>query len=534
MKTNCTYLPYDKIAWFSGIAIDYIKANEKLLPFYKYAASTEGIRESIEARKQFPQQRTVLVQELQKQYEGLPLAETLNINIQLLLRENTFTVTTAHQPNIFTGPLYFIYKILHTIKLADVLQKQMPEYNFVPVYYMGSEDADLDELGSINIDGVNYKWNTDQTGAVGRMKVDTAFLQLIVQMQGQLGVLPHGNELLDFFKHTYTKGKTIQQATLELVNYLFGNYGLVVLIPDNDNLKSLFHAVLEKELKEQFSYQAVNATIAALEKNYKVQAGGRALNLFYLKENRRERIEKEADLYRVDALGLNFSEQEILTELNDHPERFSPNVILRGAFQETILPNIAFIGGGGELAYWLELKNVFDAVNIPYPVLLLRNSFLVAEEKWIQKTKELGLSLNDLFQPAFEIMHRIVEARSSNQFALNGELKKVEDLYNQIGLLAGSIDKTLNNHVAALKTKAIKRLQELEKKMLRAEKRKFEAEHRHLEKLKSALFPDNSLQERVENMSIFYAKYGNALIDIILRHSLTLEQQFAILELTPD
>jgi len=319
-----------------------------------------------------------------------------------------------------------------------------------------------------------------------------------------------------------------------LVNYLFGNYGLVVVIPDNANLKSLFHAVLEKELKEQFSYQAVNATIAALEKNYKVQAGGRALNLFYLKENRRERIEKEADHYRVDALGLNFTEQKILIELNDHPERFSPNVILRGAFQETILPNIAFIGGGGELAYWLELKNVFDAVDIPYPVLLLRNSFLVAEEKWIQKTKELGLSLNDLFQPAFDIMHRIVEARSSNQFALNGELKKVEDLYNQIGLLAGAVDKTLNNHVAALKTKAVKRLQELEKKMLRAEKRKFEAEHRHLEKLKSALFPNNSLQERVENMSVFYAKYGNAFIDILLRHSLTIEQQFAILELTAD
>jgi len=144
----------------------------------------------------------VLVQELQKQYEGLSLAETLNTNIQLLLRENTFTVTTAHQPNIFTGPLYFIYKILHAVKLADVLQKQMPEYNFVPVYYMGSEDADLDELGAINIDGVNYKWNTDQTGAVGRMKVDTAFLQLIVQMQGQLGVLPHGNELIEVFKET--------------------------------------------------------------------------------------------------------------------------------------------------------------------------------------------------------------------------------------------------------------------------------------------------------------------------------------------
>lgn len=532
MKANCTYLPYSKTNYFSGIAIDYVNADEKLLPFYKHPVNVEGIRQSIDARKQFPQQRTLLVQELQKQYEGLPVMEAFNTNIKLLLSETTFTVTTAHQPNIFTGPLYFIYKILHTVKLANVLKQQMPEYDFVPVYYMGSEDADLQELGNMNIDGVHYTWNTDQTGAVGRMKVDAAFLQLIAQMQGQLGVLPFGNELIDVFKKIYTKGKTIQQATLEIVNYLFGDYGLVVLIPDNTQLKKLFHEVLEKELKQQFSHKAVGETIAAMEKHYKVQAGGRELNLFYLINDKRERIEKLGDVYKVEALGLNFTDQQILNELKEYPERFSPNVILRGAFQETILPNIAFIGGGGELAYWLELKGVFEVVNIPYPLLLLRNSFLVAEEKWTQKVKELGLSLSELFQPPFEIMRLIVARRSSNQFALNGELKKVEELYEQIAQLAGSVDITLTNHVAALKVKAVKRLHELEKKMLRAEKRKFEAEQRHLEKVRSALFPQNNLQERVENMSLFYSKYGKGFINILLNHSLSLEQEFAILELT--
>ncbi|CAN5473366.1 bacillithiol biosynthesis cysteine-adding enzyme BshC [soil metagenome] len=531
MEANCTYLPYSKTSYFSGITIDYINGDERLHPFYKYPINIDGIKQSIDARRQFPQQKAVLVEELQKQYNGLGLTQAVNDNILLLLNENTLTVTTAHQPNIFTGPLYFVYKILHTIKLANVLKQQLPEYNFVPVYYMGSEDADLDELGTINIDGVSYKWNTNQTGAVGRMKVDAAFLQLITQMHGQLGVLPHGNELIDIFRKVYTKGKTIQQATLEIVNHLFGNYGVVVLIPDNANLKRLFHEVIEKELRQQFSYYAVSETITLMEKHYKVQAGGRALNLFYLKDNRRERIEKEGDVYKVEALGLNFTEQEILTELNNSPERFSPNVILRGAFQETILPNIAFIGGGGELAYWLELKKVFEAVNIPYPVLLLRNSFLVIEDKWAQKTKELGLSASELFKPVFEIMHLIVAARSSNQFALNGELKKVEDLYEQIGKLANAVDKTLKNHVAALKTKAVKRLQELEKKMVRAEKKKFEAEQRHLEKIRSTLFPQNNLQERVENISLLYSTYGKGFIDLLLNHSLALEQEFAVFHL---
>jgi bacillithiol biosynthesis cysteine-adding enzyme BshC len=351
-------------------------------------------------------------------------------------------------------------------------------------------------------------------------------------MKGQLGVLPYGNELIELFANTYTKGKTIQQSTLELVNQLFGVHGLVVLIPDNARLKKIFAPVIKKELTEEFSNKAVASTITALEQYYKVQAAGRELNLFYLKENKRERIEKEDGLYKIKTLNLSFTETEIINELENYPERFSPNVILRGAFQETILPNIAFIGGGGELAYWLELKNVFEAVDIPYPMLILRNSFLVIEEKWLTAIKELGLACKDLFLSLHEIMNRIVAARSSRQFVLNGELKNAEALYNEIAAIAGSVDQTLSQHVAALKTKALKYLHELEKKMLRAEKRKFEAEQRHLQKIKNALFPNNNLQERTENFSLLYSKYGGQFIEQILTHSNALEQQFAIVNIS--
>jgi hypothetical protein len=135
-----------------------------------------------------------------------------------------------------------------------------------------------------------------------------------------------------------------------------------------------------------------------------------------------------------------------------------------GLFQETILPNIAFIGGGGELAYWLELKTVFEAIGVPYPMLLLRNSFLVIEEKWAAKIRELGLTFSDVFLSAHELMNLIVANQSNNRFLLNGELKNTESLYDQIALIAGAIDKTLDQHVAALKVKALKHLRELERK----------------------------------------------------------------------
>ncbi|MEP7318025.1 MAG: bacillithiol biosynthesis cysteine-adding enzyme BshC [Panacibacter sp.] len=528
MEANCTLVSYAQTGYFSKLVIDYLQQNEKLQSFYKHPVSLEGIKAAIHARQQFPQQREVLAQELKKQYEGLPHTSKLDSNIEQLLQPGTFTITTAHQPNIFTGPLYFIYKILHTIKLSDTLKQQLPDYNFVPVYYMGSEDADLDELGSITIDEIKYTWQTKQTGAVGRMKVDKAFISLMGSMHGQLGVLPFGAEIMELFTTVYTTGKTIQQATLELINHLFGEYGLVVVIPDNAALKKLFHSVVEKELTEQFSHKAVQPTLYALDQLYKVQAGGRELNLFYLIDDKRQRIEIKDSVFKVDGLEISFTQEEILVELKEHPERFSANVILRGVFQETILPDIAFIGGGGELAYWLELKNVFEAVNVPYPMLVLRNSFLLAEDKWKQKTEAIGLHLQNLFLSEHELMNKVVAQQSNNHFSLNGELKKVEDLYDQMSLTAANVDTTLQNHVAALKVKAIKRLQELEKKMLRAEKRKFETERNQLHKIKTALFPNNGLQERVENLSGIYGRYGKEIINIFFLHSLSLEQQFAI------
>lgn len=531
MQADCTQIPYQQTGYFSKIATDYLAEAPEIKQFYKHSVNLQGIQEAINARMQFAQNRPLLVSGLQKQYAGIPLSAKLQQHITALGDDNTFTITTAHQPNIFTGPVYFIYKILHTIKLAATLAQQLPAYKFVPVYYMGSEDADLDELGNIAINGRKYTWNTKQTGAVGRMKVDKNFIALIHEVNGQISVEEYGPELVDIFRQCYREGVTIQQATLELVNALFGEYGLVVLIPDNADFKRAFNPVVAKELTEGFSHKAVSETLEELEKNYKAQAGGREINLFYLPTDKRERIEKEGDKYVVKALKLEWTEEDILKELDAHPELFSANVILRGAFQETILPNIAFIGGGGELAYWLELKNVFAAANIPYPVLILRNSFLLIEEQWDKKIQSIGFSYNDIFKPEQELLDIVVERFSDNRFELNGELVRVENAYTEIKELATKIDGTLKDHVEALQAKAVKRLMQLEKKMKSAEKRKFAVELVQIQKIKAALFPNNNLQERVENLSGFYAKHGKEIISLLLEHSLSLEQKFVVLSL---
>ncbi|MEO6538579.1 MAG: bacillithiol biosynthesis cysteine-adding enzyme BshC, partial [Ferruginibacter sp.] len=409
MDTASQFIPYLQTGYFSKIVTDYIAEEQTLRPFYNYPATIEGLKKTIEERKSYPTNRKVLVDELRNQYAPIQITAAVKANIDALLMENTFTVCTAHQPNIFTGHLYFIYKILHTIKLADELKEQIPGYNFVPVYYMGSEDADLEELGEVNINGKKYTWKTEQKGAVGRMKIDKAFIALIDEIEGQLSVEKFGSEILVQVRKAYSIDKTIEQATFEFTNYLFADYGLVILLPDNPVLKKEFSSIIEKEFAEQFSGKAVAETIAQFPAEYKVQAAGRETNLFYLKDDSRERIEKVKSQWSVVNSAIHFTDDELFEELKKYPERFSTNVILRPVFQEMILPNIAFIGGGGELAYWLELKKVFEVAEVPYPVLILRNSFTVINKKTANKIADLRLDPAAFFEKENELINSFVK-----------------------------------------------------------------------------------------------------------------------------
>lgn len=531
MKVDCSYFSYPSTGFFSKIVTDYLNASEQLQPFYRHPVSVDGFKSAIAARKQFKQNRQLLVDVLKEQYSTVELNEKVQSNIASLADENTFTVTTAHQPNIFTGPLYFIYKILHAIQLAKTLEKQLPEYRFVPVYYMGSEDADLDELGTTFIQGEAYQWQTKQTGAVGRMKVDKAFTALLNKLEGQIGVLPHGSSFTALLRSAYTEGTSIQESTLRLVNALFGEYGLVIINPDHHQLKSLFIPAVQKELQEQFSHKAVQTTVQELEKYYTIQAAGRELNLFYLVDDKRERIVLENERFTVATLKLTWSLDEILAEAATHPERFSANVILRAAYQETILPNIAFIGGGAELAYWLELKQVFEDLSVPYPVLLLRNSFLLMNNQQFEQFRSFGFSEQDLFLDEMSLVNKYIHTVASSLLNIDSLVEKLHQEYNDIIAKAAAVDVTLGEHTAALKHTALKKIKALQKKMLRAEKRKQDATVRKISKIKSALFPGKGLQERKENIASFYGQYGKQIIDIVLEKSLAAEQQFCVLRI---
>ena len=532
-KFHSQYIPFSHTGKFTKIVLDYINEAPALKDFYEHPVNIEGIKSAIAERKKFNTNRQLLVDQFTSQYQDFKDCNSLHANIQSLSDENTFTVCTAHQPNIFTGHLYFVYKILHTIKLADSLKKELPEYNFVPVFFMGSEDADLEELNHIVIDGEKYVWETKQTGAIGRMKVDDNLIKLIEKIAGRLSVEIYGNTLVELLRKCFKKDSTIEESTFLFVHNLFKEFGLLVLLPDNPAFKREMLSVFEDDIFNHTSSEIVNHTSEELSKRYKAQAYPREINLFYLKDNLRNRIAPVNDRFVVHGTDINFSKEEIKKELIDHPERFSPNVILRGLFQEVILPDVAWIGGGGELAYWLQLKDLFKNYSVPYPMLIVRNSFLIVDEKSGSLIKKLNINSIDLFEGKEILFNKIINRESKSVLDLAKEKIEFENIYKKIKEIVSNIDVTLEQHTAALETKQMKHLISLEKKMLRAEKRKFADQKNQLDKVFSSLFPNDGLQERTENFMLFYSRWGDDFFKMLYEYSLSLEQEFCIAEVLP-
>ncbi len=490
---------------------DLLHQSSGIKDFISEFSTVDGFQALIHRNDHPADRRKVLSDALLRQ--NLDAHPKAIANINALTDQKTFTVTTGHQLNLFTGPSFFIYKIAHTIKLARELRKQFPQNRFVPVYWMATEDHDLEEINHWHSFSSTYRWDAQAAGAVGDLKTE----KLGDVLDEWLLELNRGEHhpSTEILKAAAQK-PTLTESTRYLANALFGSYGLVVLDASTPELKNCFKAMMIDELKHQHSSENVEAQNAKLQAaGYPIQVNTREINLFYLSENSRERITSDGDRF-TSLNGLNSDLDSIEEIVNAHPERFSPNVVLRPLYQEYLLPNLAYIGGPGEMSYWLQLKGVFDHYQVRFPILVPRNSVVVFSSRERELMTELNVSVEDLLGDEHKLYRSYVLDGDEKDPLFDEAADQLTALYNSIGVHLSGIDPTLEKRVSAVLAKQLKDLEGLEKSGVKALKQKHEVSLNRLKKLRATVYPEGVLQERRINYFVLSLRYRGDLINDLI------------------
>jgi len=524
------HLPFENTNLFNKLVLDYLSKHPDAKSLYTHFPDKEGYQALLKQADLYTTiNRSLLVKALTQQASLVSNTTSASLkNITALENKNCFTVTTGHQLCLFTGPLYFIYKILSCINLSERLNTSFPDKQFVPVYWMASEDHDFEEVNHAFAFGKKIEWQSKQTGAVGNF--NTSELSSVIDaLETVLGPGENAKQLVSIFRKAYLENKNLADATRYLVNALFGEFGLVIADGNDALLKSEFRTTIKEDIFENTPYKSVNDTITHLNsKNYSTQVKPREINCFLLSDKSRNRIEKKGDLFNVVNTSINYTKEELEKIIDSEPEKISPNVVLRPLYQQSILPNIAYVGGPGELAYWLEYKAMFEKMSVQFPILQPRDCVMLIDSTIQQKLLKLGIPVASIFKSENELVNEFV-AEKGLTISLDDEKNKLVALFDALATKTLSIDKTIEAAVKAENQKALNSINAIEAKLNKALKQRLDVELNQIKNSRAKLYPENIAQERYDNFSMYFSKFGPNFIPEVKKQLLDHELAYLIL-----
>jgi len=508
---------------FSSLFTDYVGDFTRVQRYYDGNFRDEGHWKSLLRRvSERSIDRSTLVQILANQNKNFHCGVRTLAHIDSLLNDNAVAVVTGQQVGLFTGPLYTIYKTLTTLKLVDHLAARFPEYIFVPVFWLEGEDHDYEEVNSINLVNSSNEVATfvyqmrapsDETnlGAVGKIEFDDGIVQLFETIDQSLIQTEFKPKVLDLFGTAYQKGMSFNRAFAHLMNVLLENSGLVFLDPNDVEVKRLLAPLFQRELSETPKFcQLVVDQSAELEKQYHAQVKPKPLNLFFFHHGGRYLLEPRPDGYSLKGTRQHLAKELVQQAAHESPELFSPNVVLRPICQDWLLPTVAYVGGPSEVAYFAQLKPLYEAVQIPMPIIYPRASVTIVEEKVEKILERFSLSLLDLFQDL-----ELVKSRVAGQMAqlnvnelFDGARLSLQETLERIKEPLGSIDPTLVGALENTTKKVVSNVDTLKEKAAAAQKRQHEVALRQIDKAANLVFPHSHFQERELNVLYFLNKYG--------------------------
>ncbi len=497
-------ISFKETGYFSKKFLDFID-NESL----SYYPNENNILDVIKNFNFSKVNRELLSKELEFQYKSIDTSSVVNDNIKSIMSDNTFTVTTGHQLNIFTGPLYVIYKIISVIKLSRMLSQKYPKYKFVPVYWMASEDHDFEEIKSFHSNGKTYSWDIESKGPVGNLNTESL-----------KNILDEDISIPDFFRDAYSSSSSLSEAVRKYMNHLFGEFGLITIDPNSKNLKKTISDIIVDDV--------VNNTIEKVEKSSEntSEVYVRKINFFFQESDFRQRIDK-TDKFNILSTNLSFTKKEIKDKIVSSPELFSPNVITRCLYQQRILPNVCYLGGPSEIVYWESFKKFFEHYNITYPVLVPRDFVLLLTTKIQKLINKLNLLSSDLFFDKNKIENKVLGVEKDEAKNFKREVNDINKILNNISEKFEKEDPTMKPHVLATAKKMEKKLLQIERRFINKQKKNNDKLINQISDLYSFIKPDNSIQERKENFMSFY---DLNFIENLLENLDPLDFQFKILK----
>ena len=515
------------------IVFGLMNNNKKLKSFISDFPSYDNIiSHSEKKKKEFSKENRIrLVNEIKEQYKGIKISKELNNNINSLLNEKTFSVTSGHQLSLFSGPIYFIYKIISTIKIVSELNKKSKKQKFVPVFWLASEDHDFDEIAKVNISGKSLKWEKETLNQpVGKINSNN-IEKVIKEYKNQIIDSKYSSKLIKLIDDNYTSFTSLSKATRSFINQLFVEYGVIVIDADSKNFKKTFVENMKSEVLNGHCNKTVIKQIEDIKKtfkDYKPQVNPSDINFFKMGDTGRVRIRKHGKGFKIDK---NITKKHLIDQINENPEKFSPNVIMRPLYQETILPNVCFVGGSSEIRYWIQLKSYFEKSKVVFPILTIRNSAFIVNSRVSKNIEKSGLKMQNFFISKEKLLKDKTSQLSETNLNFDNLRKTLLDQFEYFKKISRETDKSFIGAISAQEKKQLNGIDNLEKKFYKSQKIKYQQELKKVEQIYNYLNPDDIPQERVINFGNLYSEFGDNLFKILIKSFKPFENKILVLEL---
>ncbi len=524
---------------FNALFLDYVSETERASEIAEKFFCGDYRKRDVQQKKletlaRSTHHRAQLVEILERQNLLFGASERTLAQIQKLLSTKTVAIVTGQQVGVLTGNLYTIYKTLSAIAFAKRMKQDFPDYDFVPIFWLEGEDHDYDEAATLGLLSENklrllhyQEPQVSERSMTGRIQLTREISHFTTEVLAALPPSEFKAKVADLIRSTYREGETLLSAFAKLMNELFKEHGLIFLSSDDREYKKLCKRIFLKELQTApESSRNVIAQSALLEDaGYDAQAKAKPINLYLIENHRRWRIEPEQrELYLLQPVRRAISKSELMELVEEAPERFSANVILRPIMQDCVVPTFAYIAGPAEVAYLAQLKSNYAFFGLEMPLVVPRHSCSIVEPKvkkvFARLSEQMGSGTLDTLYAQFfsdrehlvrQIVDKLEDLSVETQFAQT-ELQ-VKTALQVLGERLGKLDPTLKDALETASGKIFYQLSHLKEKAFRAEKQRHQDIVAQIEKCEANLLPNHRLQERTVNALYYFSKFGFSLLD---------------------